>query len=64
MVESKFHFLMLIGRDSSSYESMIIPVILKRLADLVKLVVTSKLGQYLWNITIFMECISSDQRRM
>ena len=51
---------MFIGLDSSQYGLTMIPVILERLPDSVKLQVSIKQGQDFWNIAEFMACIRSE----
>ena len=59
-VESNIKSLMTMGLDPSYYGSLLIPVILERLRDSIKLIVTRKLGKNNWHISDFINCIKEE----
>ena len=56
-VESNIRSLMTMGLNPSHYGPLLIPVILERLPDSIKLIVTRKLGKNNWHISDFINCI-------
>ena len=59
-VESNIRSLMTMGLNPSHYGSLLIPVILERLPDSIKLIVTRKLGKNNWHISDFINCIKEE----
>ena len=56
-IESNIRSLMTMGLNPSHYGPLLIPVILERLPDSIKLIVTRKLGKNNWHISDFINCI-------
>ena len=48
------------GLNLSHYRSLLIPVILERLPDSIKMIVTRKLGKNNWHISDFINCIKEE----
>ena len=59
-VESNIRSLMTMGLNPSHYGPLLIPVILERLPDSIKLIVTRKLGKNNWHISDFINCIKEE----
>ena len=52
--------LMTIGRNLPHYGPLLIPVILERLPDSIKLIITQKLEKNNWHVTDFINCIKKE----
>ena len=59
-IESNIRSLMTMGLNPSHYGPLLIPVILERLPDSIKLIVTRKLGKNNWHISDFINCIKEE----
>ena len=59
-IESNIRSLMTMGLNPSHYGPLLIPVILERLPDSIKLIVTRKLGQNNRHISDFINCIKEE----
>ena len=51
---------MTMGLNLSHYRPLLIPVILERLPDSIKMIVTRKLGKNNWHISDFINCIKEE----
>ena len=51
---------MTMGLNLSNYRPLLIPVILERLPDSIKMIVTRKLGKNNWHISDFINCIKEE----
>ena len=56
-IESNIRSLMTMGLNPSHYGPLLMPVILERLPDSIKLIVTRKLGKINRHISDFINCI-------
>ena len=59
-IESHIRSLLTMGLNSSYYGPLLIPVILERLPDAIKLLITRKLGKNNWKILELVECIKEE----
>ena len=59
-IESNIRSLLTMGLNPSHYDPLLIPVILERLPDAIKLLTTRKLGKNNWKISEFVECIKEE----
>ena len=59
-IESNIRSLMTMGLNPSHYGPLLIPVILERLPDSIKLIVTRKLVKNNWHISDFINCIKEE----
>ena len=59
-IESHIRSLLTMGLNPSHYGPLPIPVILERLLDAIKLLITSKLGKNNWKILKLIECIKEE----
>ena len=59
-IESNIRSLMTMGLNPSHYGPLLIPVILERLPDSIKLIVTRRLVKNNWHISDFINCIKEE----
>ena len=59
-IESHIRSLLTMGLNPSHYGPLLIPVILERLPDAIKLLITRKLGKNNWKILELVECIMEE----
>ena len=59
-IESNICSLLTMGLNPSHYGPLLIPVILERLPDAIKLLITRKLGKNNWKILELVECIKEE----
>ena len=59
-IESHIRSLLTMGLSPSHYGPLLIPVILERLQDAIKLLITRKLGKNNWKILELVECIKEE----
>ena len=59
-IESNIRSLLTMGLNPSHYDPLLIPVILERLPDAIKLLITRKLGKNNWKILELVECIKEE----
>ena len=59
-IESSIRSLMAMGLDSSNYGPLLIPIILERLPDSIRLIVTRALGRHNWQLSEFINCITGE----
>ena len=62
-IESNIRSLLIMGLNPSYYGLLLIPVILERLPDSVKLLITRKLGKKNWKILELVECIQEEENK-